>query len=280
MEDKSPTDEGKAPESGDEIINNPSLPDEDQQDPSADDPQDTGSGESQDSVPTEDQPQPGSTGAEGGSDDDKGLAKFAKAQGIDDISSLTEREIRLLKVARDNQRSARESKQEDKDALRETVEEIYKPGEGPADEDEFERRNRIADERFALLEARQQLSDFWRNNEGDEGYEKEMKELLLDELKTRGPDAARFLSQDLNRLLVLAKARRGDNSAEAAREAGRREEREELRRKQEAGGEFSQASSSTSGKPKWTREDIDNMSVEEYEKNQAEIDELIASGKL
>lgn len=283
MEDKSPTDNGDDQSSSDnrtEDTQDESLLDKSQQDQSADDTNDTGSDESQDSGQSEDEPQDGSTQSKDGSTDEDGLAKFAKAQGIEDTSELSERELRLLKVARDNQRSARESKKEDKDALDSAVDDIHKPTEGSEDEDEFTKETRITREEIAQLKANQRLSDFYRRHGDAEDYAKEMKEILIEEKDANGIDAARFLSTNLDRLLVLAKDRRGNNDADVARETGRREAYGEIRRKQEAGGEHGQASSSSSGAKKLTREAIAAMPDDEYAKRRDEIDAAIAAGTL
>ncbi len=289
MADKSPTENGDDQSSSD-IRENESLLDNGNQDQSADDTNDTGSDESQDSGQANDEHQNnGSTQSNAGSDDDdNGLSKFAKAQGIDDLSELSERETRLLKVARDNQRNARnKSKDEVKDELDKTVEEIHQPTPGEEDEDDYIKESRITREEVAQVKAAQKLQAFYSKNEDAEEYAPEMKQILLDEIAKhpdspeRGRAAAQYLASDLKRLLVLAKAERGDNSPDAAREAGRREERAELRRRQEAGGEHGDASSSSSSStPKLTREAIANMPDEEYAKRRPEIDELMAAGKL
>lgn len=284
MDDKSPTDNGNDQSSSDSR-NDESLLDNGQQHQSADEQsQGTDSGEqSQDSGTTQDERQDDST-RDGGSTDDDGLAKFAKAQGIEDVSELSERELRLLKVARDNQKTARKNgSKKDKEELTQTVNDLHDPAKA-VDEQEDDYVNEIRQTRMemAQIKANQRLNDFYRENPDAEDYAEEMKQALVNEVKTYGEDAGRVLSQNLPRLLREARALRGDgHDAEAAREAGRREEREELRRKQEASADSASASTpSRGGNTKVTRRWIADNYDPSNDEHRKMLDEAMARGPI
>src|SRR5690606_29745906 len=61
-----------------------------------------------------------------GSQADDSLAKFAKSQGIEDVSGLSEREVKLLKIASDNQKAYRNANQP---KMEDVSKELGQPGD-------------------------------------------------------------------------------------------------------------------------------------------------------
>lgn len=216
-----------------------------------------------------------SSSHEDSSNEDKGLAKFAKSQGFDP-TNLTDGEKRALKLAYDNQKAFRNKKNEEANQSKvdDEVSDLYKPD---ADDGTTE----IAMKRLAVLEARDFTRSFWDKNPDDREYEPYMVQALQEEKANFGDDAARALAANLPRLLREAKYIAGANDSDVARDAGRKEEREKLRKIQEGAADTAHASTSASAPTKrLTREEIDNMSVEEYASRRGEIDEAISRGDL
>lgn len=281
MSDTSPTDVVDNG-SGDD---NQSLPEnQNQNNPSADEQQ-------QDSVSSEDtqqtdqnqqnEPAQQTTQDDSSSSDDDGLSKFAKAQGYDP-DKLSDGERKALKLAHDNQKEARKLMQSKKTELNNAVDDANTVADSDIENLDEDQQNAVRTEtRLARMEAAQRVTNFYVENPEAKDYDKEMTEIIADEVKTNGKDSARYLARDLNRLLILAKARRGDNSEEIADKA-RREERERLRHRQEASADTSQAQNTHQGSKKITRESIAEMSDEDYEKlrKSGELDEAINRGDL
>lgn len=281
MSDKSLPDEGVQPTgSQDDLpVDNPN--------PSADEQQDAVSGgKTQDAdQDPKDEPQkeetPRPKGDSSNADDEDGLAKFAKSRGYD-FSDLNDREKKILNDAYENQKAFRQERQEKKQTndLQKNLQEAIKP-----DEEELENESpAVAEMRrtqamVAQLQSQQRVTDFYMNNPEARDFDKEMGELVKEEAKERGADAARYLAADLERLLLLAKARKGTDSTEAI-EAARREERESLRRKQEGAGETPAAQTRNSGTNKVTREWVQNEYDPKNPEHQALVDEAMSRGDL
>lgn len=213
-----------------------------------------------------------------GSDEDKGLAKFAKSQGIDDLSELSEREKSLLKVAHDNQRKQRKEMEDDakKRKLGDEVNDLTKPSK---DDDATVQLQK----RMARFEAKEMTNDFWSQHQDDRKYEAKMAEILAKEKEEFGADAAWRLAQNLPRLLREAKFADGAFDSDAARDAGRREERERLRKSQEGAADSAHASQSgIASNKRITREELADMPRKEYEqlRDSGELDRMIARGDL
>ena len=281
MSDNSPTDSGNDQSSSGSQNEEPLLDKDTNQ--SAEEQQDTVSGEqSQDAgQSSEDEPQDkGTTQSQDSSDaDDDGLAKFAKSQGFD-YGSLTDNEKKALKIAHDNQKAFRKERQ-DAGELTKTLEDAHEVSQDELDDmDPMEARIARNEAETAKLRASQKVSDFYNQNPDARGLEAEMKQLVLDEKEKYGPEAARYLASDLNRLYILAKASRGDNDVETAREAGRREEREELRKKQEGSADGGHAQQTNQTPPKVTRDWIDNEYDPSNEEHRNMLDEAINRGDL
>lgn len=145
---------------------------------------------------------------------DDGLAKYAKSQGIDDISELSEREQRFLKIAHDNQKAFREkgSQASIADATKNL---------GGTD----------IESRLAQLES-EKLTDKFFSDGRDRSLETKMVEILNEKKEQYGKEYAMNLSRDLDALYGLAQVRAGASSVDA--EAIRREERESINRQMSA----------------------------------------------
>lgn len=280
MAEQSPTDNGGVQSSSDSRSNDESLLDKTAQDQSADEQQDTDSGDatSQDSGSDSSTDSAQSTDESTSSDDD-GLAKFAKSQGIDDLGALSDREKQLLKVAHDNVRDKRKEMKQEADELKSSIQEVHSDD---VDETltESEQREQWRDQQIRLIAATQRTNEFYERNPEARELNKEMAQLLREEAEKRGKEAAVYLGQDLDRLYILAKARRGDNDAEAAREAGRREEREALRRKQEGSADSAHATQPVTPQKKVDRAWIENEYDPSNPEHQRLMDEALASGDL
>lgn len=213
------------------------------------------------------------------SSDDDGFSKFAKSQGFDP-SDLTDRERKALKIAHDNVKAFRTKEQ--KDELRKATEDINDPKDVRDNEElsDAEKREIQRDMEIAQLRAAQRTRDFYDSNPQAKEYDKEMGQLIKEEQEKHGTAAARYLAQDLERLYILAKARRGNDDSDAAREAGRREERELLRKRQEGSADSSHSTQPNAPKTKVTRDWL----ASEYDPKNAEhrkmVDEALARGDL
>lgn len=151
--------------------------------------------------------------SESGESTDDGLAKFAKSQGVDDISTLSEDAQRFLKIAHDNQKAFREKGTGPK------LTEATKP---QADAD-------VAT-RLAHLEYERETDKFFTGK--DRSLEAKMVQALDEKRKQYGDAYAAALSRDLDTLYTLAGG--GAKEAPIDAEAIRREERESINRQSSA----------------------------------------------
>lgn len=200
------------------------------------------------------------TQSSGGEDD--GLAKFAKGQGIDNIGSMTERELKLLKIAHDNQKAYR--KTNDKKLTDQVVEIVDIPKKDETEDESFKRE-------FRQYKYEKQVDSFWspdeKGNKKDRSLEPTMAKILNDKKAELTPligedEAKKYcfnLSRDLNTLYVQAQIETGTYNPEAAKEEARREERDSIKKKIAAAPEGAHAvQSSMSSKPKITMDWIRN----------------------
>jgi len=271
MADKSPTDgsdDQNSSVSNDETL----LEDQQSQDTSADEPSPSTASnddESQDAAQDNSQSQDGAGAPQdNGSSDDEGLAKFIKSQGYDP-EDLSETESKALKIAHDNVRSSRKSQEELAKASKEMEEAsqaAFTDDDGQVD------AGQVALQEIRLMRHAAKYDDF------DELRPK-MAELINGAVEDQGADYARMIASDLDYLYYKAKEANGDNAISDAREAGRKEERSQLRKKQEAAQTPSSARANTSGRSKVTRSDIVEMPDEEYAKlrDSGELDKIMES---
>lgn len=219
-----------------------------------------------------------STTEESSSDNsDKDIEAFAKSQGYD-LTQMSETEKKLIRQLREN--SVEKRKEIDAEAskkLDKDVNDLFKPNEGSDDKAviaAIQRKQLLQDEKIAR-------QDYFANNPEDRKYEAKMAEILAKEKEQYGEDAAWRLLNNLPRLVREAKFADGAFDSDAARESGRREEREELRRRQEAGADTAHASTPTAN----SAGKIDRAWVEStYDPNNPEhqklLDEAMARGEL
>lgn len=197
---------------------------------------------------SEEQKQTQQTGGDSTTDD--GLAKFAKGQGVEDISQLSERELKFLKVAHDNQKFAREksSTQSITDATKDL---------GGTD----------TNARIAHLEYERETDRFF--NGKDRSVEAKMIQVLAEKREKYGDAYAYNLSRDLDALYSLAG---GSTAAPVDVEAIRREERESINRQMSSSTPNAHATTgSINGAPKVTQEWIES----EYDPRNPEHRKLV-----
>ena len=178
---------------------------------------------------------------------DDGLAKFAKSQGVEDVSQLSDRELQFLKIAHDNQKAFREkgSQASIADATKNL---------GGTD----------IESRLAQLESEKATDKFFSENR-DRSLETKMVEILNEKKEQYGKEYAMNLSRDLDALYGLAQVRAGASSVDA--EAIRREERESINRQMSATAPTSHA---TQGQRQTGGQIDENWIRTEYDPRNAE----------
>lgn len=183
---------------------------------------------------------------------DDGLAKFAKGQGIEDVSDLTEREMRILKTAHDNQKAFRE---------RST------PGQESVSDVTRTMSDGSLEAEIAELRYENTTNKFW-NSGNDRSMEPTMIEILNEKVEELTPhlgeDQAKAyafsLSRDLSTLYGMAQMKSGALGKPVDADAIRREERESIKRQTVAGAPAAHAvAGGNEGKPKVTRDWISNV---------------------
>ena len=184
----------------------------------------------------------------GESTTEDGLAKFAKSQGVEDVSQLSDRELQFLKIAHDNQKAFREkgSQASIADATKNL---------GGTD----------IESRLAQLESEKVIDKFFSENR-DRSLETKMVEILNEKKEQYGKEYAMNLSRDLDALYGLAQVRAGASSVDA--EAIRREERESINRQMSATAPTSHATQGqrqTGGQidENWIRNEYDPRNPEQ-----------------
>lgn len=210
--------------------------------------------------------------------DDDGLAKFAKSQGFDP-ANLTDGERRALKIAHDNQREFHKKRQEEADKLRDSVADLHDPKKATEGiDDDYEKEQAQIRAELNQLKQYQRVNEFWNKNPDAREYEEDMNALILKEKEENGVEAAIYLSRNLDRVYKLAKADRTD--PESLKDAGRREEREELRRKQEASADSGSASNSGTSRNtgKVDQDWIDNVYDPSNKEHRTMLDAYLSRG--
>lgn len=179
--------------------------------------------------------------------DDK-LQSFAKGQGIDDISELSERELKLLKVAKDNQAEFQRNRQKaselEKSVTTQSDSEAEKVAEETGQDPELLKR-------LQRVEVRESIRDFWNQ----EGIDKAFEPAMIDLLKTKP-----YLAGDLESLYAAAVMKSG--GVAAVKSQGKREALESLAHKQQAAVPAGNATTKDSPKGK----DFKDLSIKEMEK--------------
>lgn len=193
----------------------------------------------------------------GGEDD--GLAKFAKGQGYtdEDIADMTDREKKTLLSLKKNVDNFR-------NADKKITEQVNESVDGPiANETE----NQLISREIRQYKYEKQVDKFWENENKDRNLEPIMAKILNDKkaelIPVLGEEEAKkycfALSRDLNSLYNQAQIESGTYSPDAAKEEGRREERDSIKRKIAASPDGAHAmQNSNNSQPKVTLEWVKN----------------------
>lgn len=196
---------------------------------------------------------------------DKDLASFAKGQGIDNVEELSERELKLLKVARDNQAEFTRKRQKDSElerTLSNTSDDVAEEvAESTGQDPELLKR-------MQRLEVRTAVQDFWDTNPDAREYEKDMIAKLGEKPHLAG---------DLDALYaVVLREKASETTSKAKREA-----LENLAQKQQAAAPRGNAVNATGGSQKITPGNVDRLVAEHdqkwFEANYKEINEAMAA---
>lgn len=171
-------------------------------------------------------------------DENAALAKFAKGQGINDLSELSEREISLLKMARDN-KSALDKTKQSQPKLEETSTGLATLGDEATDV------QRLA-AKVANIEFKENKAKFLEGK--DATLEPVMAQIVADARTELGDDAARSLIGNLPFLYSLAEGRKPADTSAAVEEA-RREERSSMNQSLSAGASDAHATNSKPATP-------------------------------
>lgn len=178
--------------------------------------------------------------------DDK-LQSFAKGQGIDDISELSERELKLLKVAKDNQAEYQRNRQKSS--------ELEKSIAANSDEIATQVAQDTGQDPELLkivrgLQVNQAVRDFWDAHPEARQYEQEMIKVHAEKP---------YLAGDLEALYATALVKSG--GLDAVKSQGKREVLTNLAQKQQATAPIGNATNSGAPKAKPFKE----LSIAEME---------------
>ena len=156
------------------------------------------------------------TNTQNADDENAALAKFAKGQGINDLSELSERELSLLKMARDN-KSAYDKTKQSQPKLEETSTQLATLGDDATDVQKLAAK-------VANMEYKEKKTQFMQGK--DASLEPVMSQIVSAKRAEYGDDYARALLNDLPTLYALASSQAADTSSVV--EAARREERSSM----------------------------------------------------
>jgi hypothetical protein len=192
----------------------------------------------------------------GAADDDAALASFAKGQGINDLSELSDRERSLLKMARDN-KSAFDKTKSAQPKLEETSTTLTELGDDATDVQKLAAK-------VANMEFTGKKATFLQGK--DATLEPVMAQIVADKRKEFGDDYARALLNDLPTLYGLAQLSKPADTSAAA-EAARREERTSMNQSLTASAGGANATSSKPATPikvtsDWIRNEYDPSNAE------------------
>lgn len=171
-------------------------------------------------------------------DDDAALASFAKGQGINDLSELSDRERSLLKMARDN-KSAFDKTKQNQPKLEETSTSLATLGDDATDVQKLAAK-------VANMEYTGKKASFFEGK--DATLEPVMAQIVADKRTEFGDDYARSLLNDLPTLYSLAQSQKPADTS-AAVEAARKEERTSMNQSLSASASDAHATSSKPAAP-------------------------------
>ena len=178
--------------------------------------------------------------------DDK-LQSFAKGQGIDDINELSDRELKLLKIARDNKA--------EQDRTRQKASELEKTIESTSNEIAEQVAQSTGQDPELLkivrrLEVKESVRDFWDAHPEAKAYEQEMIKVHQEKP---------YLAGDLEALYATALVKSG--GLDKVKSQGKREVLTNLAQKQQATAPIGNATNS--GAPK--EKPFSDLSIAEME---------------
>lgn len=197
--------------------------------------------------------------------DAEALKQFAKGQGISDVSELSERELSLLKIARDA-KSAFDKSRQHQPKLDESSKELAALGDEATD--------------MQKLTAKVQAMEFSENKktffkDHDATVEPAMAQIVADIRDSGDSDYARKLINNLPLLYSLASVGRGGNDTAAAIETARQEERISMNKTLAAGSLDAHATNSAQKAPvKVTNEWIEKEYDPSNQEHRALVDAL------
>lgn len=190
-------------------------------------------------------------------DENAALAKFAKGQGIEDLSELSDRELSLLKMARDNKSAFDKTKQQNQPKLDESSTDLSQLGDDATDVQKLAAK--VANMEFSSKKAK-----FLEGK--DATLEPVMAQIVADKRKEFGDDYARNLLNDLPTLYALAASQKPVDTS-AAVEQARKEERTSMNQTLAAGASNAHATNSKPATPikvtsEWVRNEYDPSNPE------------------
>lgn len=171
--------------------------------------------------------------------DDK-LANFAKAQGIEDVNELSDRERQLLKVAHDNHVGFRQKQNKDSELQKSVEEQAEQQAEVEAQATGYDVELLKT---VRGLEVKNTVRDFFDANPGAKELEQDMVEVIA-----QRP----HLANDLDAVYALA-------SKDATATKAKRETLENLAQKQQAATPRGSATSKTATTEKITSENVNQL---------------------
>jgi len=194
---------------------------------------------------------------ESGSQADDSLAKFAKGQGYtdEDIAQMSDREKKTLLSLK---------KSADSFHNQPKIEDVSKTLGTPGDDaTDIQKLNA----RIQAFEYQTKTDSFWGSEGKDRSLEPTMVQILNDRKDKFGKDYAYQLSQDLDTLYAMARLESGAGNSDAAKEEGRREERESINKSLSAGAPTAHATTGTPSTPPqvtldWIRSEYDSHNPE------------------
>jgi len=179
-----------------------------------------------------------STATNTNADDDAALASFAKGQGINDLSELSDRERSLLKMARDN-KSAFDKTKSAQPKLEETSTTLTTLGDDATDVEKLAAK-------VANMEFSGKKATFLQGK--DATLEPVMAQIVAEKRAEHGDDYARMLLNDLPTLYGLAQLQKPTDTS-AAVEAAKRDERSSMNQSLTASAGGANATSSKPATP-------------------------------
>lgn len=218
--------------------------------------------QSQEAVSTDNTAHENKIESGGSQNDDDGLANFAKSQGFDP-EALTDGERRALKIAHDNQKAYRQSN--DGKKLSDTTKSLH---------------GTDTESRVTYLESQIATDKFFAEGK-DRTLESSMVDILNEKKEKFGPEYAAVLSRDLPTLYQLAQLKNSAApGAPVDAEAIRREERESIKKQQNAGAGSAHAVTQNTQSVKIDREWIANVYQPSNPEHKKLVDEAVARGDL